>query len=140
MGILLCTLIAWPTPVDIDQYFVCRDKQYKIQQVSKWIPLVDQYFPQSQKEVALLVIYCESRGVIHAYNKNPNAPGQYKGSSDRGLFQINSITDKWLRTKINLPINPYDPHGQMKAASWIVRNVGSWDWWSSSRKCWDYAA
>ena len=31
----------------------------------------------------------------------------------------------------------YDPETNVKVSSWIVRNIGNWSWWNSSKKCWD---
>ena len=101
-----------------------------IEEVQEWIPLINNYF-QSESALALTVMYCESRGKEHATGYNND------GSLDQGLMQINSNTQDWLEEKIyKEKLDIYDPETNIKVSSWIVRNIGNWSWWNSSKHCW----
>ena len=133
--IIVCSLILSPQPVDIKDFQHCMEQEEKIEHVSKWMPLVKRYFPTDQIKTALLVIYCESRGVSSATNHNTNSKGVYKNSKDRGLFQINSITFDWAREKLGVRDEPYNPYIGAYISAWIVKHF-DWAWWSSSEHCW----
>ena len=118
---------------DIDTYQDLYRIPYQcelIEQVQEWIPLINIHFKEDEA-LALTVIYCESRGKRTAigYNKN--------GSYDSGLFQVNSKTEEWLETSIyNKELDMLNAETNVMAASWIVRNIGDWSWWNSSKHCW----
>ena len=96
------------------------------------IPLINKYFRSEESSLAITVLYCESSGRSKVTGKNND------GSFDKGLFQINSNTEKWLEEKIyKKELDMYDPETNVKVSSWIVRNIGNWSWWNSSKKCWD---
>ena len=118
---------------DIDTYQDLYRVPYQcelIEQVQEWIPLINIHFEEDEA-LALTVIYCESRGKRTAigYNKN--------GSYDSGLFQVNSETEEWLENSIyNKELDMLNAETNVMAASWIVRNIGDWSWWNSSKHCW----
>ena len=130
--LLTCSLLG-KVDFDIDTYQDLYRVPYQcelIEQVQEWIPLVNIHFEEDEA-LALTVIYCESRGKRTAigYNKN--------GSYDSGLFQVNSETEEWLETSIyNKELDMLNAETNVMAASWIVRNIGDWSWWNSSKHCW----
>ena len=130
--LLTCSLLG-KVDFDIDTYQDLYRVPYQcelIEQVQEWIPLINIHFEEDEA-LALTVIYCESRGKRTAigYNKN--------GSYDSGLFQINSETEEWLETSIyNKELDMLNAETNVMAASWIVRNIGDWSWWNSSKHCW----
>ncbi len=101
-----------------------------IEEVQEWIPLINIHFVEDEA-LALTVLYCESSGREKVIGRNTN------GSYDTGLFQINSETEKWLENSIyNKELDMLNAETNVKAASWIVRNIGDWSWWNSSKHCW----
>ena len=101
-----------------------------IEVVQEWIPLVNIHFKEDEA-LALTVLYCESSGREKVIGRNNNK------SYDTGLFQINSETEKWLENSIyNKELDMLNAETNVKAASWIVRNIGDWSWWNSSKHCW----
>ena len=130
--LLTCSLLG-KVDFDIDTYQDLYRIPYQcelIEQVQEWIPLINIHFEEDEA-LALTVIYCESRGKRTAigYNKN--------GSYDSGLFQVNSETEEWLETSIyNKELDMLNAETNVMAASWIVRNIGDWSWWNSSKHCW----
>ena len=130
--LLTCSLLG-KVDFDIDTYQDLYRVPYQcelIEQVQEWIPLINIHFEEDEA-LALTVIYCESRGKKTAigYNKN--------GSYDSGLFQVNSETEEWLETSIyNKELDMLNAETNVMAASWIVRNIGDWSWWNSSKHCW----
>tara|TARA_R110002012_G_scaffold319948_1_gene541906 strand:- start:1423 stop:1839 length:417 start_codon:yes stop_codon:yes gene_type:complete len=101
-----------------------------IEEVQEWIPLINIHFKEDEA-LALTVLYCESSGREKVIGRNNN------GSYDTGLFQINSETEKWLENSIyNKELDMLNAETNVKAASWIVRNIGDWSWWNSSKHCW----
>lgn len=114
------------TEQSIDDYFLCNH----LQDVKQWYGLTNQYFGDDTL-FALAVMSCESDGREKVIGKNTN------GSYDSGLFQINSETEKWLENSIyNKELDMLNAETNVKAASWIVRNIGDWTWWNSSKHCW----
>ena len=102
-----------------------------VEEVQEWIPLVSKHFHSEDEALALTVVYCESRGKRTAIGYNTN------GSFDSGLFQVNSETEKWLENTIyNKELDMLNAETNVKSASWIVRNIGDWSWWNSSKHCW----
>ena len=130
--LLTCSLLG-KVDFDIDTYQDLYKVPYQcelIEQVQEWIPLVNIHFKEDEA-LALTVIYCESRGYANATGYNTD------GSTDQGLFQFNNRTEKWLEDDIyNKDLDMYDPETNVMAASWIVRNIGDWSWWNSSKHCW----
>ena len=130
--LLTCSLLG-KVDFDIDTYQDLYKVPYQcqlIEQVQEWIPLVNIHFKKDEA-LALTVLYCESRGKRTAigYNKN--------GSYDSGLFQVNSETEEWLENSIyNKELDMLNAETNVMAASWIVRNIGDWSWWNSSKHCW----
>ena len=101
-----------------------------IEEVQEWIPLINIHFKEDEA-LALTVLYCESSGREKVIGRNNNK------SYDSGLFQINSETEKWLENSIyNKKLDMLNAETNVKAASWIVRNIGDWSWWNSSKHCW----
>jgi hypothetical protein len=101
-----------------------------IEEVQEWIPLINIHFVEDEA-LALTVLYCESSGREKVIGRNTN------GSYDTGLFQINSETEKWLENSIyNKKLDMLNAETNVKSASWIVRNIGDWSWWNSSKHCW----
>ena len=131
--LLTCSLLG-KVDFDIDTYQDLYKVPYQcqlIEQVQEWIPLVNKYFQSEDEALALTVIYCESRGKRTAIGYNTN------GSYDSGLFQVNSETEEWLETSIyNKELDMLNAETNVMAASWIVRNIGDWSWWNSSKHCW----
>ncbi len=130
--LLTCSLLG-KVDFDIDTYQDLYRVPYQcelIEQVQEWIPLVNIHFKEDEA-LALTVIYCESRGKRTAIGYNTN------GSYDSGLFQVNSKTEEWLETSIyNKELDMLNAETNVMAASWIVRNIGDWSWWNSSKHCW----
>ncbi len=101
-----------------------------IEEVQEWIPLINIHFVEDEA-LALTVLYCESSGREKVIGRNNNK------SYDSGLFQINSETENWLENSIfNKELDMLNAETNVKAASWIVRNIGDWSWWNSSKHCW----
>ena len=114
------------TEQSIDDYLLCNH----LQDVKGWYALTHRYF-EDDTLFALAVMSCESDGREKAigYNKN--------GSYDSGLFQVNSQTEEWLENSIyNKELDMLNAETNVMAASWIVRNIGDWSWWNSSKHCW----
>jgi len=115
------------TEQSIDDYFLCNH----LQDVKQWYGLTQQYFGDETLK-ALAIMSCESDGKITALNVNSD------GSKDKGLFQFNSKTEKWLENNIyNKELDMYNPKTNIKAAAWVVNNIGNWSWWNSSKHCWE---
>jgi soluble lytic murein transglycosylase-like protein len=130
--LLTCSLLG-KVDFEIDTFQDLYRVPYQcelIEQVQEWIPLVNIYFKKDEA-LALTVMYCESSGREKVIGKNTN------GTFDSGLFQINSETEKWLENSIyNKELDMLNAETNVKAASWIVRNIGDWSWWNSSKHCW----
>ena len=114
------------TEQSIDDYLLCNH----LQDVKQWYGLTYRYF-EDDTLFALAVMSCESDGreKVTGYNTD--------GSYDSGLFQVNSKTEEWLETSIyNKELDMLNAETNVMAASWIVRNIGDWSWWNSSKHCW----
>ena len=114
------------TEQSIDDYLLCNH----LQDVKQWYALTHRYF-EDDTLFALAVMSCESDGreKVTGYNTD--------GSYDSGLFQVNSKTEEWLETSIyNKELDMLNAETNVMAASWIVRNIGDWSWWNSSKHCW----
>ena len=114
------------TEQSIDDYLLCNH----LQDVKGWYALTHRYF-EDDTLFALAVMSCESDGreKVTGYNTD--------GSYDSGLFQVNSKTEEWLETSIyNKELDMLNAETNVMAASWIVRNIGDWSWWNSSKHCW----
>lgn len=83
------------------------------------IGLIKQTFPEDA-ERALAVAHCESGLKPSAYN-----PNNKNGSTDGGLWQINSVHDKTLET---LGLDKYDPEDATKFARILYEKNGWRDW------------
>ena len=131
--LLTCSLLG-QVNFDINTYQDLYRIPYQcelIEEVQEWIPLVNKYFQSEDEALALTVIYCESSGREKVIGRNTN------GSWDSGLFQINSETEIWLENSIyNRELDMLDAETNVKVSSWIVRNIGDWSWWNSSKHCW----
>ena len=131
--LLTCSLLG-SVNFDINTYQDLYRIPYQcelIEEVQEWIPLVNKYFQSEDEALALTVIYCESSGREKVIGRNTN------GSWDSGLFQINSETEIWLENSIyNRELDMLDAETNVKVSSWIVRNIGDWSWWNSSKHCW----
>ena len=57
-----CLWITPPTPAELTEYQSCRETEYVVYSVEKWIPLVQSYFAEEDVVRAFKVIYCESSG------------------------------------------------------------------------------
>ena len=134
IGLLLsCSLLGSVEPTTINIYEILNTSyQCKLaKEVDEWIPLVNIYFQSEESTHALAVMYCESRGKSWATGINKDK------SIDQGLFQVNSNTEAWLEEKIyKEDLDMYDPETNVKVSAWIVKNIGDWSWWNSSKKCW----
>lgn len=134
IGILLsCSLVvAPPTVDDFTEYIQCRKDQRMIEHVSEWLPLIDKYFENIDKETqvqALKVIYCESSGISDAVGINKD------GTKDVGLWQFNDNTWAWLTPKLNIQKERTDPETATAVAAWLIEHDG-WHHWNSSKHCW----
>ena len=131
--LLTCSLLG-QVNFDINTYQDLYRIPYQcelIEEVQEWIPLVNKYFQSEDEALALTVIYCESSGREKVIGRNTN------GSWDSGLFQVNSETEIWLENSIyNRELDMLDAETNVKVSSWIVRNIGDWSWWNSSKHCW----
>jgi len=113
------------TEQSIEDYFLCNH----LQDVKQWYGLTNKYF-ENDTLFALAVMSCESDGREKAtgYNKD--------GTIDKGLFQFNSKTEKWLEDDIyNKDLDMYDAETNVKAARWLSFYDG-WHHWNSSKHCW----
>jgi len=80
--------------------------------VTRWRPLVEEYFPPELVDQALSIIECESRGDPAARNSR---------SSATGLFQFISRT--WANASGPAGFegtSPLDPEANIAAAAWLV--------------------
>lgn len=99
------------------------------QAVEQWRPLVAGQFPPEQVEMALCVIYGESRGDPRADNPT---------SSARGLFQFLKSTWNKVAVATNGPNYdsgaPYNPEISTYYAAWLWADSG-WGQWSAAARC-----
>ena len=129
--IMSCLITTAPTVNQLQDYFICKDLTENIYAVSKWKPLLEKHFKKEDINKALLIIYCESSGVVNAVGNNTN------GTQDRGLWQFNDHTWEWLTPKLNIKNNRFDAEVSTQVASWLIYNDG-WHHWNSSKHCWKY--
>ncbi len=85
--------------------------------VEKWRPLVEKYFPENQVDNALKIMACESKG-------NPNAISR---TNDHGLMQIHKGLQIY-GTRI------YDPEFNIQIAYNNYYSKRGWQPWSCKRK------
>ncbi len=86
-----------------------------------WRPLVAGYFPASEVDYALAVVWCESSGNPTAYNTSSGASG---------LFQ--HLPKYWASrsSKAGVPgADIMDPTANVLVAAWLVRTDG-WHHWT----------
>lgn len=91
--------------------------------VEQWRSLVQQFFPSSRVEEALVIINCESNG-------DPNAANPYSGAA--GLFQF--LPSTWASTapKAGYPdASPFDPEANTASAAWLANRYQQlgYDYW-----------
>ena len=111
-----CLWITPPTPVELTEYQSCRETEYVVYSVEKWIPLVQSYFAEEDVVRALKVIYCESSG-------RPAVTGQNTdGTNDVGLWQFNDRTWAWLKDKLGIIGSRDNPEVATRYAAWLVYN------------------
>jgi hypothetical protein len=95
--------------------------------VEAWRPLVEAYFPASEVDRALDVMWCESRGDARATNPSSGAAG---------LFQ--HIPRYWVERSVPAGFpgaDIYDPEANVGVAAWLVA-VDGWKHWYPSLHCW----
>ncbi len=115
------TKVIYKTKVKtkIKKVYINRRKvQYNGQGVERWRPLVSKYFGSATPQ-ALAIIKCESGGNPNATNHNSN------GSTDRGLFQINSCHGA---------NSTYNVEANIAYAYKLSRGGRNWSPWVCSRK------
>ena len=78
--------------------------------------------------VIMEIVRCESSFNHKAYN-----PSNRDGSSDGGLFQLNSVHDKELNA---LGLDKYDLNDNIEYAMILMKRNGTRDWYSSEH-CWN---
>ena len=127
---LLSCALSLPVSLDsVTEYIQCRNIEKKIEYVIEWKPLISKYFKQEDIPKALAIIYCESSGRDYVINDNINE------TRDIGLWQFNDTTWAWLKPKLKITSNRYNPEVSTAVASWLVYNDG-WYHWNSSKHCW----
>ena len=127
--LISCTTPTSETPLEFSQYIDCRRGQQQVQVVQDWQPLIEKYFKAEDVSKAMRIIFCESSGRSNAVGINTN------GTRDIGLWQFNDDTWDWLKEKLKIKKNRYDPETSTAVASWLVYNDG-WFHWNSSKHCW----
>ena len=127
--LMSCILATYPHPADIENYIACQVVETKLESVSHWQPLIEEYFKEEDVARAMLIVYCESRGKEKAVGKNKD------GTFDVGLWQFNDNTWAWLKPKLNITSPRTNPRVSTAVASWLVYNDG-WYHWNSSKHCW----
>jgi hypothetical protein len=130
LGIILGCTISLPLSIEtINHYFECRDRQEIVDHMEDYHQVVLDNFEIHDFEKAIRIMFCESSGRQYAINKNNN------GTKDKGLWQFNDITWKWLKDKLGFKYDRFDIVGSTKIASWLAYNDG-WHHWNSSKSCW----
>ena len=127
--LISCTTPTSETPLEFSLYIDCRRGQQQVQVVQDWQPLIEKYFKAEDVSKAMRIIFCESSGRSNAVGINTN------GTRDIGLWQFNDDTWDWLKEKLKIKKNRYDPETSTAVASWLVYNDG-WFHWNSSKHCW----
>ncbi len=93
----------------------------------QWRPLVSVYFPESEIDRALKVLWCESRGTVDATHPTSFAAG---------LFQ--HLPKYWPERSIAAGFagaDIYDPTANVGVAAWLATTQG-WYHWNASKHCW----
>jgi len=93
-----------------------------------WVALVQAHFNDADVQLALNVIYCESRG-------DSGATNSYSGAA--GLFQ--HLPKYWDERSTNagyVGASIYDPTANVGVAAWLVYYGGGWKHWNASAGCW----
>jgi hypothetical protein len=93
-----------------------------------WVSLVQAHFNETDVQLALNVMYCESRG-------NAAATNSYSGAA--GLFQ--HLPKYWEERSTNAGysgVSIYDPTANVGVAAWLVYYGGGWKHWNASAGCW----
>ena len=127
--LISCTTRTFETPLAFSNYIDCRKGQQQVKVVQDWQPLIKKYFKPEDVNKAMRIIFCESSGRSNAVGVNKN------GTRDVGLWQFNDNTWDWLKDKLKIKQNRYDPETSTAVASWLVYNDG-WFHWNSSKHCW----
>jgi hypothetical protein len=125
----LCVIPIQETPEGIHNFIHCLNSEKKIEQVIEWEPLISKYFKEEDRAEALLIVYCESRGMPKAVGTNTN------GTKDVGLWQFNDDTWNWLTPKLKITSKRTNPVVSTAVASWLYYNDGNHHW-NPSSKCW----
>ncbi len=98
--------------------------------VEQWRPLVAGQFPPEQVEMAMCVIYGESRGEPGARNPSSGAAGLWQFIPD--------TWDRMVRPHLGGPSyaegGPYDPELSTLYAAWLWAAEG-WGQWSAAGRC-----
>jgi soluble lytic murein transglycosylase-like protein len=100
---------------------------YTIDAAAAWRPLIAAYFPASEVDYALAVVWCESSGNPTAYNTSSGASG---------LFQ--HLPKYWSArsSKAGVPgADIMDPTANVLVAAWLVRTsldagLDPWHHWT----------
>ena len=95
------------------------------EQVEVWRPLVGLHFYPEDINMALRILWCESRGDANA--KNPT-------STASGLFQ--HLRFWWSGQSAYPAFDPFDPNESVKAAAYLRYTRGNWGDWNPSKHCW----
>ena len=130
IGLVISCALSIPVSVDsITNYIQCKEETAKVMYVKQWQPTIEQYFKQKDVKQAMLIVYCESRGKATAIGKNKNE------TYDKGLWQFNDKTWKWLTPKLNIEGDRLNANLSTSVAAWLAYNDG-WHHWNSSKHCW----
>lgn len=79
--------------------------------------------------VIMEIVRCES-----SYNHKAYNPSNRDGSTDGGLFQLNSVHDAELKA---LGLDKYDRNDNIEFAMRLMKRSGTGPWYSSAA-CWDH--
>lgn len=126
MSVLLSLLLLWfgaAEPVDLAVELEDMAFEQLADPVERWRPLVGEYFPPEEVEVALCVIQNESGGDPEA--ENPR-------SSATGLFQV--LSSLWSDHYGVSYTELLDPNVNTRVARAIWDESG-WAAWSAYRRC-----
>lgn len=100
------------------------------QDVLRWQPLVNKYFPQEYRIQALKIIQCESEGNPNA--RNPKKTQQYGHA--KGLFQ--HLENLWLSRSAlaGFPgADIFNPEANVGTAYWLFAQTNTWQHWACRR-------
>jgi hypothetical protein len=96
--------------------------------VEPWRRLVASYFVDSDVDLALSVMWCESKGDPNAANPRSSARGLFQ-NMEKYWFE-RSAAAGWAGASI------FDPEANTAVAAWLVYQGGGWSHWNASRGCW----